>query len=78
MNDDIDLEQAASMLVQQHGDRAARYAAQWATALLEAGNDCEAERFARIARTIHGMMQTRDQMRLSHRQRESGRRARAS
>ena len=52
MSDD---EQAATMLMQQHGDNAAQYAAQWATALLEAGNHRDARRFARISQAIRTM-----------------------
>jgi hypothetical protein len=56
MTDDLDPEQAATMLMQQHGDNAAHYAAQWATALLEAGNHEEARRFAQISRAIRMML----------------------
>ena len=66
MTDDFDPEQAASMLVQQHGEDAARYAAQWATALLEAGNRREARRFVRIIRAIRHMTGPRDGARLPH------------
>ena len=55
MTDDLDPEQAATMLMQQHGDNAAHYAAQWAAALLEAGNHEEARRFAQISRAIRMM-----------------------
>lgn len=55
MTDDFDAEQAATMLMQQHGDNAADYAAQWATALLEAGNGKEADRFAQISHAIRMM-----------------------
>ncbi|HTY67917.1 MAG TPA: hypothetical protein VMH36_14780 [Alphaproteobacteria bacterium] len=57
MTDDLDPKQAASMLVQQHGDKAAQYAAQWAAALLEAGNREAARRFARIHDAIRTMSQ---------------------
>ena len=39
-------------MMQQHGDGAADYAAEWATALLEAGNHEEARRFDEISRAI--------------------------
>jgi len=55
MTDDFDAEQAATMLMQQHGENAADYAAQWATALLEAGNRDEARRFERISDAIRMM-----------------------
>ncbi|HTP83919.1 MAG TPA: hypothetical protein VMQ11_13295 [Alphaproteobacteria bacterium] len=55
MTDDLDPKQAASMLMQQHGDKAAQYAAQWAAALLEAGNREAAQRFARIRDAIRTM-----------------------
>lgn len=55
MVDDLDPERAATMLVQQHGDDAARYAAEWAAALLEAGNRRDARRFVRIIRAIRTM-----------------------
>jgi hypothetical protein len=57
MTDDLDPRQAASMLMQQHGDKAAQYAAQWAAALLEAGNREAAQRFARIGDAIRTMSQ---------------------
>ena len=55
MTDDLDAEQAATMLMQQHGDKAAHYAAQWTAALLEAGNREEARRFERITDAIRMM-----------------------
>ncbi len=57
MMDDLDPKQAASMLMQQHGDQAAQYAAQWTAALLEAGNREAAQRFARIGDAIRMMSQ---------------------
>ena len=57
---DLDPERAATMLVQQHGDDAARYAAQWATALLEAGNHHEARQFVQIVRAIRRITRSRD------------------
>lgn len=67
MNDDFDPRQAATMLVQQHGDDAAHYADQWATALLEAGNQRDARRFARIVRAIHNITRSRGKARVSRR-----------
>jgi hypothetical protein len=63
MADDLDPERAATMLVQQHGDDAARYAAEWATALLEAGNRRDARRFVRIIREIRTMTRPREETR---------------
>lgn len=55
------------MLVQQHGDEAANYAAQWATALLEAGNQRDARKFARIVHAIRTITRSRAQARVSQR-----------
>lgn len=55
MVDDVDPKQAANLLLQQHGENAAQYAAQWANAMLETGNRREARKFEQIVDTIHGM-----------------------
>ena len=52
MVDDLDTEQAVTILLRQHGDNAARYAAQWAAALMESGNRRDARRFEHIAATL--------------------------
>lgn len=75
MDDDFDLEQAASMLVQQHGDDAAQYAAQWATALIEAGNGQDARKFVRIVRAIRRLTRSRKRLRLRSRPRVGRRHA---
>ncbi len=75
MTDDPEAEQAATMLMQQHGDNAAQYAAQWAAALLEAGNHDEARRFARISRAIRMMARGSPEARTPPRR--GGRRQRA-
>lgn len=75
MDDDFDLEQAASMLVQQHGDDAAQYAAQWATALIEAGNGQDARKFVRIVRAIRRLTRSRKRLRLRSRPRAGRRHA---
>lgn len=59
MADDLDPHGAATLLVQQHGAEAARYAAQWATAMLEAGNHDEARKFVRIVRAIRTLTRPR-------------------
>ena len=60
MVDDSDLQKAATVLVQQHGDNAARYAAQWANALIESGNARDGRRFARIVDAIEGLTASTD------------------
>jgi len=50
--DDLDTEQAVTILLHQHGDNAARYAEQWAAALMESGNRRDAQRFAHIAAAL--------------------------
>jgi hypothetical protein len=52
MVDDFDAEQAATMLLRQHGENAARYAAQWADALTESGNSRDGRKFAQIVDAI--------------------------
>ncbi len=51
--EDFDTERAVTILLRQHGDNAADYAAQWAEALMETGNQRDAKRFKRIAAAIH-------------------------
>ena len=55
MIDDGDLQKAATMLLQQHGANAARYAAEWANALIESGNAREGRKFAKIVDAIAGL-----------------------
>ncbi len=52
MIDDLDPDRAATLFVQRYGKDAARHAAQWATAMLEAGNPADARKFERIAAAI--------------------------
>ncbi|MBV8535706.1 MAG: hypothetical protein JO128_08945 [Alphaproteobacteria bacterium] len=75
MTDDFDAEQAAAMLMRQHGKNAATYAAQWATALLEAGNRAEAQRFARITDAIRMMTRVSPESRTPPRRTAPRRRA---
>ena len=76
MMDDLDPEQAATMLMQQHGDNAAQYAAQWTAALLEAGNREEARRFERITHAIRMMSRVLPEGRTPPRRSAPRRRAR--
>lgn len=76
MSDDFDPEQAATMLMQQHGDNAAHYAAQWATAMLEAGNHRDARRFERISQAIQTMTRGRPERLASRRRSPRPRRPR--
>jgi hypothetical protein len=55
MVDDMDAEQAATMLLRQHGENAARYAAEWASALIESGNHRDGRKFAEIVDAIEGL-----------------------
>lgn len=55
MVDELDTEQAATMLLEQHGQNAAQYAAQWASALVESGNHRDAQKFEQIVDAIEGL-----------------------
>jgi hypothetical protein len=67
MSDTFDPEQAATMLMQQHGENAAQYAAQWAAALLEAGNRRDARRFVQVAQAIRAMARLHPEPRTTRR-----------
>ena len=69
--DDLDTEQVVTILLHQHGANAARYAEQWAAALMESGNRRDARRFEDIAAAIQNKSLVQDDHDGAARSRES-------